>query len=130
MNLNAIHTHTTLNFDSKKNILSLSEKIFTLYHNHLQSYLLYISTLYQQPYILSLLSHHISTKKVDSVSCRTTLHLRFLTLLRQNSVGFRACDCSTFFVYSDAFSSRVARKVAECEQPKTRFNNGRYHILM
>jgi hypothetical protein len=42
----AIRTHTTLNPYSKKNILSSSAKLSTLYHNHLRSYLLYILTLY------------------------------------------------------------------------------------
>jgi hypothetical protein len=48
-----IRTHTTLNFYSKKNILSLSVRFSTLYHNSPQSYLLHISTLYQLPYIIS-----------------------------------------------------------------------------
>jgi hypothetical protein len=41
----AIRTHTTLNLYSKRNILSSSARLSTLYHNPLQSYLLYISTL-------------------------------------------------------------------------------------
>jgi hypothetical protein len=51
----AIRTHTTLNFYSKRNILYLSANFFALYHNPPQSYLLYISTLYQLLYILFLL---------------------------------------------------------------------------
>jgi hypothetical protein len=62
----AIRTHTTLNFYSKRNILSLSANFFTLYHNPPQSYLLYISTLYQLLYILLLL------KTVRSGSPRVT----------------------------------------------------------
>jgi hypothetical protein len=42
----AIRTHTTLNSYSKRNILSWSAKLSTLYYNPLQSCLLYISTLY------------------------------------------------------------------------------------
>jgi hypothetical protein len=55
----SIRTHTTLNFYSKKNILSWSAKFFTLYHNHPHSYLLYISTLYQLSYIILFLPHII-----------------------------------------------------------------------
>jgi hypothetical protein len=47
-----IRTHTTLNFYSKRNILSPSAVMFTLYHNPLQSCLLYISTLYQLSHII------------------------------------------------------------------------------
>jgi hypothetical protein len=39
----SIHTYTTLNFYPKKNIISLSAKLFGLYHNT-QSYLHDIST--------------------------------------------------------------------------------------
>jgi hypothetical protein len=39
----SIHTYTTLNFYPKKNIISLSAKLFVLYHNT-QSYLHDIST--------------------------------------------------------------------------------------
>jgi hypothetical protein len=46
----AISTHTTLNFYSKRNILSPSARLSTLYHNSLRSCLLYISTLYQQSF--------------------------------------------------------------------------------
>jgi hypothetical protein len=57
----AIRTHTTLNFYSKRNILSPSAVMFTLYNNPLQSCLLYISTLYLLPHIISFLSNYIST---------------------------------------------------------------------
>lgn len=44
----AIGTRVTLNFNPKKNILVLLLKLFTLYYNHAQSYLLYTNhhTLY------------------------------------------------------------------------------------
>jgi hypothetical protein len=48
----AIRTHATLNSYSKRNILSYSAILSTLYHNLLRSYLLYISTLYQLSYII------------------------------------------------------------------------------
>jgi hypothetical protein len=57
----AVRTHTTLNFHPKRNILSLSAKFFTLILRSsavIYSYLLYISTLYQQSYILSFLSNY------------------------------------------------------------------------
>jgi hypothetical protein len=46
------HLYYSKFLPQKENILSLPVKFFTLYHNHLQSYLLYISTLHKQPYIL------------------------------------------------------------------------------
>jgi hypothetical protein len=55
----AIRTLSTLNFYPKKNILSLSAKFFTLYHNSPQSYLLHISTLYQLPHIISFIFHSL-----------------------------------------------------------------------
>jgi hypothetical protein len=50
----AIRTHTTLNFYSKRNILSPSARLSTLYHNPPQSYILHISTLYQLQNIISI----------------------------------------------------------------------------
>lgn len=55
----AIHTHTTFNLYSKKIITSWSSKYFTLYHNTMQLYLLYILTLYQLRHIISFLSNYI-----------------------------------------------------------------------
>jgi hypothetical protein len=49
----AIRTHTTLNFYSKRNILSSSARLSTLYHNPPQSYILHISTIYQLQNIIS-----------------------------------------------------------------------------
>jgi hypothetical protein len=56
----AIRTHVTLNSYSKKNILSSSAKLYTLYHNPLHPYLLYITTLYQLPHIF-IISFHFFT---------------------------------------------------------------------
>jgi hypothetical protein len=60
----AIRTHTTLNLYSKRNILSSSARFFTLYHNPPQSCLLYISTLYQLPHIISFLFKYQLTSTV------------------------------------------------------------------
>jgi hypothetical protein len=58
----AICTHTTLNFYSKKNILSLSARFSTLYHKPPQSYLLHISTLYQLLRIISFFNSLLCTR--------------------------------------------------------------------
>ena len=76
----AIRTHTTLNFYSKRNILSPSAIMFTLYHNPLQSCLLYISTLYQLSHIILFFYFSFIPPNYPSSAqglCRTTLHMLF-----------------------------------------------------
>ena len=58
----AICTHTTLNFYSKKNILYLSARFSTLYHKPPQSYLFHISTLYQLLRIISFFNSLLCTR--------------------------------------------------------------------
>ena len=70
----AIRTHTTLNFYSKRNILSPSAVMFTLYHNPLQSCLLYISTLYQLSHIILFL---FNFSFISHPNCHVLAHIFF-----------------------------------------------------
>jgi hypothetical protein len=68
----AIRTRGTVNFYSKRNISFWSARFSTLYHNHPRSQLLYISTLYQLPYIILYFSHTIlSHRACHCLSLRT-----------------------------------------------------------
>jgi hypothetical protein len=87
--IKAIRTHTTLNLYSKRNILSSSARLSTLYHNPPQSCLLYISTLYQLPHIIfffytSILfyTHHTHALAVQSDHTHTVQWIEFFCQLR------------------------------------------------
>jgi hypothetical protein len=79
----AIRTHVSLNLYSKKNILSSSAKLYTLYHNLLHHYLLYITTLYQPPHIISFPSKFFLPNYLQN-----TCLLIFLPLSSPTSIFF------------------------------------------
>jgi hypothetical protein len=107
----AIRTHTTLNFYSKRNILSPSARLSTLYHNPLQSCLLYISTLYQLSHIIlflfnfSFISHPNYHLLLPAATCCRQV-LEFLPHAR---------SCTYFFL------ENVQPHVAACERLRQNF---------
>jgi hypothetical protein len=106
----AIRTHVTLNFYSKRNILSWSARFSTLFNNSPRSQLLYISTLYQLPYIILYFSHTIHSSTLPHCHCarptppnRTTVRcmewtpqMRFLSPTLTLAYGVR-CMAAVFF---------------------------------
>jgi hypothetical protein len=103
--IEAIRTHTTLNFYPKKNILSWSVKFFTLYHNPPHSCLLYIRTLYQHTIPMLLLSACSSTCRVDARTALPPSGLFYCYSVDARTAlpaEFWMCDCKIAQVIASA----------------------------
>jgi hypothetical protein len=107
-----------LNFYSKRNISSWSAIFSTLYHNHPRSQLLYISTLYQLPYIILYFSHTIlSHRACHCLSLRTPNS----AVSQEQYVEYKRA----YAVYSVPLSllrDRVVRRVCRCSRRVTPYS--------